>query len=195
MTAVPAVLTVGAVFQDVRAFKSDVKLNLAYLPDISSDTGLGTFPLTSIYAAVAGILTALAAMSNSKVVEQSIGIRFNLAQEPTTETGTYQLVQQHADFSFADGTMLRQRLAIPAPKDALFLTTSQDDLVVINPASSLLTALQSSITATVSVPAVTGGTLAVFTGQTRGGGTWGSQFFGGQMVQGKARRRRVLQGQ
>jgi hypothetical protein len=74
-------------------------------------------------------------------------------------------------------------LSVPAPKDGLFLTSADNNLIVVNPAATILTNFQSALT--------NSGT-GIF-GTPRGGSAF-AQFFGGQLVEGKPRRRRVLQG-
>lgn len=172
--ATPARAVVTLVIQDNRGFKARIQL-VGHDTDISSDlTPLGTHQ-----ANVAAIGTAIAAMTNAKVVSTGFGYEFDIAQEPSSETGTYQLVNQQAHLTFGDGTGLKEFLSIPAPKDSLFLTSASENLIVVNPSASILTALQSAAGAELVSPA---------------GGAWGSQFFGGQLRSQKPRRRRVLQG-
>jgi hypothetical protein len=173
MPAVPARYDWNFVAQDDRGFKALMRM-VGYLSDISSSTAV----LGALFTSVAAMGTALQAATNAKIVSTGFSFDFDLAQEPTTETGTYQLVEQKAHCTFGDGTVLREFLSIPAPKDGLFLTTSQDNLIVVNPASSLITAIQAA-----------GANLG-----TPSGSTWGQQFFGGQLRATKPRRRRVLQG-
>lgn len=173
MAAVPAIQFYDFDVQDDRGFRARVRI-LGFTTDVSTDAAL----VSGEYTIAAGIGTALQAMTNAKVVRSSFGFAYQIAQEPSTETGTYQLVQDKAVLTFGDGTILKEHLYVPAPKDALFLTTSQDNLIVVNPASSLVTGMQ---TATNTVPSPAGGTIF-------------SQFFGGQYQGKKSRRRRVLQG-
>jgi hypothetical protein len=172
--AVPARFGAKFVIQDDRGFRSNVRIN-AYLPHIDTVTT----PLDTVYTDVAAIGTALAAMTNAKVVSTGFFATFDIAQEPSSETGTYQLVEQKAALLFGDGNTLKERIEIPAPIDGLFLTTTQDNLVVVDPTAATLTAFQAAVGALFNSP--TGGVLM-------------SQFFGGQLVGGKPRRRRVLQG-
>jgi len=171
--AVPARLNGNFIVQDDRGFRARVRVT-AFDPDVSSNGNL----ISDAFTQVSTLGTALAAATNGKVVSTGFEWTFDLAQEPTTETGTYQLVQDKAILTFGDGTVLRNHLFVPAPKDAMFLTTTQDNLIVVNPASSIVTGLQSALN---NYPSA-------------GGGTLGSQFFGGQYTGKKSRRRRVLQG-
>jgi hypothetical protein len=179
MVAVPTNITLNLEFQDNRGFKSHVKAHL-FFPDITADGNL----TSAIYADSNAVIAAIAAMSNSKLVKSGFQYTQNYAQEPTSETGEYQLVAEKAHMTFGDGNGGFQTLIVPAPKDALFLTTTQDNLIVVNPSSSLVTAVQSAMA-----------TLGADGYKTPRLGIWGSQFFGGQFEGGKARRRRVLQGQ
>jgi len=173
MTAVPAQLAFDFVVQDNRGFRARVRFN-TFDADVSIDAGTAA----SWFAIAAGIGTALGNMTNAKVVSSGFGWRFDLAQEPSSETGTYQLVQDKAILNFGDGNTLKEHVFIPAPKDALFLTSSQDNLIVVDRSSSQLAALQAAFTGTTSPT----------------GGIPLSQFFGGQYKGSKSRRRRVLQG-
>ena len=173
MPAVPARTNWKFEVQDNRGFKASVSF-IGFIADLS--TAAAT--LATQQAAVAALGTALQAATNAKVVSTGFGFEFFIAQEPSTETGTYQLVNQKAHLLFGDGNGLKESVSIPAPKDGLFLTSSQDDLIVVNPASTLLTAIQTA-TANIGSPS---------------GGVYGSQFFGGQLRAQKPRRRRVLQG-
>lgn len=174
MVAVPARISGNYVVQDNRGFKALVRFN-GYIADVSA----GAATLAAYYANFAALGTALQATTNAKVVESGMSLDWAIAQQPTTETGTYELVIQKAKLNFGDGTVERSHVSIPAPKDALFLTSASDNLVVINPAAATLTALQAAINTALSSPAGPGPA---------------SQFFGGQLVEGKPRRRRVLQG-
>jgi len=171
--ATPARASLNFVVQDDRGFKALVKIR-AHIDDILTSTSvLGTFATD-----VGSVGTAVAAMTNAKVVSTGFSTEWDLAQEPSTETGTYQLVIQGAHMQFADGAGLREYITIPAPKDTLFLTSGQDNLIVVNPASSLVTGLQT----------------AASNFNTPGDGVVFAQFFGGQLREAKPRRRRVLQG-
>lgn len=169
----PARLTFKYLAQDDRGFRALMRIN-ALIGDILT----GTTTLASIGTAAASIGTAVQACTNAKIVETGFSITFDYAQEPTTETGTYQLVNQGAHLEFGDGRISKEFLTIPAPVDAMFLTTSQDNLIVVNPASSQITGLQSATSGFASI----------------GDGTVFAQFFGGQLRAQKPRRRRVLQG-
>lgn len=175
---VPAEASYDFVLQDNRGFRSAVRINGMVI-----DASASALTIAQAFAVIStsGIATALQAMSNAKIISQGFSIRYDFAQEPSTETGTYELVQQKARLNFADGAITRSFLDLPAPVDALFLTSGQDNLVVVNPASSLITNLQTA-------------TAATHAFASRGQGTIFSQFFGGQLVQGKPRRRRVIQG-
>lgn len=172
--AVPFRSTYRFVIQDNRGFKAQVVL-VGNGADISADLT----PTNTHQANVAAIGTALAAMTNAKVVSTGWGYEFDIAQEPSSETGTYQLVTEKAHCTFGDGNTLKEFASIPAPKDALFLTGGSDNLIVVNPAASILTAFQTATQAEIG---------------TASGGFWGAQFFGGQLRAVKPRRRRVLQG-
>lgn len=172
--AVPAKWGAKFVVQDDRGFRANVRIN-AYLPHIDTTTTT----LATVESDISAIGTAVQGITNAKVVSTGFFAEWDLAQEPSSETGTYQLVQQKASLLFGDGNVSRQRMLLPAPIDGLFLTTSQDNLIVVDPTAAGLAALQTAVN-------------AVFN-STSGGQTF-AQFFGGQLVQGKARRRRVLQG-
>lgn len=169
----PARLTFKYQAQDDRGFRALMRIN-ALIGDILG----GTTTLAAIGTDAANIGTALAAMTNAKIVETGFSVEFDIAQEPTTETGTYQLVNQGAHLTFGDGIISKEFLTIPAPRDNLFLTTSQDNLIVVNPAAANLVALQTA----------TAGLASPADGQVF------AQFFGGQLRSQKPRRRRVLQG-
>lgn len=171
--ATPARVDLNFVLQDNRGFKALSRI-VTFQPDISADTTT----IAGFFTSVAAVGTAVQAMSNAKVVSTGFSFDFDIAQEPSTETGTYQLVIEKAHMEFGDGNTLKEFLSIAAPKDTLFLTSGQDNLIVVNPASSLVTGLQSAMS---GFP-------------TPSGGVWGAQFFGGQLRAVKPRRRRVLQG-
>lgn len=174
MVAVPARVSADFVVQDDRGFKANVRAT-GYIPDVSADSSL----VSAVYTRIAAIGTALAACTNAKIVQSGMSWEWSIAQEPATESGTYELVIQKARLNWGDGTVLRSHTSVPAPVDALFLAASSENLIVVNPASTQLTGLQTAINAFLVSPAGEG--IA-------------SQFFGGQLVQGKPRRRRVLQG-
>lgn len=173
MAAVPANRAINLLFQDNRGFKSSARVE-SFEPDISANGNT----LASAYTEVVAAAGAVAAMSNTKLVRIGFAYEFDYAQEPSTETGSYELVIQKAKIRGGDGSGGFSFLDIPGPKDAIFLTAGQDNLIVVNPASSLITAFQASVAGLIS---------------PRGGTPW-AQFFGGQLVQGKPRRRRVVQG-
>lgn len=173
MPAVPAKLTFEYVVQDNRGFKARVNIH-GFTADISTDAAL----ISDLFTVTAALGTAVANATNGKVVSTGFAFDFDIAQEPSTETGTYQLVQDKAILTFGDGTVLKEQVYIPAPRDSLFFTTTQDNLIVVNPASSIVTGLQSAVS---SQPSPAGGIIL-------------SQFFGGQYKGSKSRRRRVRQG-
>lgn len=173
MAVVPARLAADFVVQDNRGFRARVRF-VGFDPDVSANGNL----ISGEFTVIAAIGTALQAMTNAKVVSTGFGWTFDLAQEPSSETGTYQLVQDKAILTFGDGTVLRSHGFIPAPVDAIFETSTQDNLIVVKPGTSQLNALQ---TALQQLPSPAGGAI-------------GAQFFGGQYVGKKSRRRRVLQG-
>jgi len=160
-------------FQDTRGFKAFTRVT-AYQPNLDGSAEV----LDDIYTDVNGIATATAALSNAKLVRVSFGYVYDIAQEPTSESGQYQLVTQKAHLEGGDGAGGFMSADIPAPKDTIFLATASENLTVIDPADSLITAWQATF-----------GDL----GTPRGGVPF-SQFFGGQYVGGKPRVRRVLQG-
>jgi hypothetical protein len=170
---VPANLALHFVVQDNRGFKANVKVS-AFDVDVSADG----VTVETFYGEVASVITALQAMTNAKVVKAGFGWSFDYAQEPSTETGTYELVVQKAKLLGGDGAGAFMSVEIPAPKDALFLTSADNNLIVVNPTASGITGFQTS--------------LAGFA--TARGGAPFSQFFGGQLIGAKPRRRRVLQG-
>jgi hypothetical protein len=162
------------VVQDNRGFKSTFRVH-GFKTDISTDGGT----LSVLYGLVAALGTALQAATNAKIVETGVQFDWSIAQEPSSETGTYQLVTEQAILRFGDGTVNLSRAYVPAPKDGLFLTGSSDNLIVVNPVSTELTNLQAA-----------GNALWL---TSAGSPVW-SQFFGGQLVGRKPRVRRVLQG-
>lgn len=172
--ATPSIVEFLYIAQDDRGFRSRIRL-VGYDPDIT----VGATTIVTFLANVAAVGALIGNMTNAKIVKTGAAFAFDIAQEPTTEAGTYQLVQQAAILEFGDGNTGKERLSIPAPRDNLFLSAGQDNLIVVNPAAASLTALQAGLS----------GVLLTTTG-----GSWGSQFFGGQLRQGKPRRRRVLQG-
>jgi hypothetical protein len=197
--AVPANIRISAVLQDNRGFKARVSFNL-FTSDVSGNAGsnpIGVFTVASLYQlasqATTGVTSVLQSMSNAKVVETSIQLDYSYAQEPSSETGEYQLVIQKAKLNFGDGNGGFAHLEVPAPVDSLFLTGGTDNMIVIDPTSSLITNLSTAFSRSVTQAAVsaTTQTLATLTPRL---GTWGAQFFGGQLVEGKPRVRRVLTG-
>lgn len=193
--AVPADASIIGTFQDIQGFKSQVRIDV-FLPDITGGTYWGNTTLASINASAltgaASVLGRLASMSNAKLVETSFTLHAHYAQEPTTESGQYRLTRQKAKLEFGDGSGGFAFISVPAPADALFLTSGQDNLIVVNPAATLLTNLQAAIAATADQGAVADQNYGGYV--TPRGGIYGSQFFGGQLIQAKAPRRRVRQG-
>lgn len=173
MPAIPARVTLNFIAQDDRGFRARIKI-LSFIPDIS----VAAEQLHTAASQAGAVGTALQAATNAKIVSTGFGYDFDIAQEPSSETGTYQLVNQGAHLTFGDGTVLKEFLTIPAPVDSMFLTTTQDNLIVVDPTSTAITGLQ---TALAPFPSPAGG--VVF-----------SQFFGGQLRAQKPRRRRVTQG-
>lgn len=175
MAAVPTNVLINLEFQDNRGFRSNTRVNM-FRPDLSTDATVNS----AYFSAVSAVAAAVAAMSNAKLIRVGYGFDFDYAQEPASEVGEYQLVQEKARLDGGDGNGGFQHISVPAPADALFLTTSQDNLIVVNPTSALVTAFQASLAA------------GLF--KTPRLGQPFSQFFGGQYISGKPRRRRVLQG-
>jgi hypothetical protein len=171
--ATPALWTFNFVAQDNRGFRARIRIP-AFVGDITVDAT----KVQDVAAHAASVGTALAAMTNAKIVRTGFAFDFDIAQEPASETGQYQLVQDKAILTFGDGTVLKEHVFIPAPADVIFLTTSQDNLIVVDPGTSQLAALQSAFSTT---PSPAGGIVL-------------SQFFGGQYRGGRSRRRRVTQG-
>lgn len=178
MVAVPGNLKVTMEFQDNRGYRAITIAN-TFIADLTGAGAAGA-TLADIWAATAAFSAAVAAASNSKLVRVGWGLDADYAQEPTSETGVYELVTQKARLDFGDGAGGFMHMSVPAPKDALFLTSADNNLIVVNPAAGILTAIQAAGAGLVGAPPR--------------GGTWGAQFFGGQLVQGKPRIRRVLQG-
>src|SRR5215469_1025772 len=164
--------------QDNRGFRSRVRISM-FEPDI--DASVST--LGDIAGGAEAVGTVLQAMYNAKVVRSGFAFNFDYAQEPSTETGTYELVMQKARLQGGDGNGGFMSLEVPAPKDALFLTSADSNLIVVNPAATILTNFQA---------ALNNANSGIF--PTARGGSSFAQFFGGQLVEGKPRRRRVLQG-
>ena len=175
MTAVPTDASVVMEFQDDRGFRALSRMDGFFDPDISVNGST----LDGNWAQVNAVATAVAAMSNAKMVGVSWVLRFDIAQEPTTETGQYQLVTQKARLQGGTGNGHYNSISIPAPKDAVFLTSGQDNLIVVDPSLSFITNLQSAAAGYLTSP---------------DGGHPFQLFFGGQYEGGKPRRRRVLQG-
>lgn len=178
MVAVPANVSYDFEFQDNRGFRALLRVN-AFDADISADAAT----VGDVYTGTAAIGTALQAMSNAKIVRTSVSYAFDIAQEPSSETGTYELVTQKAHLEGGDGNGGFMAASVPAPKDALFLTSADNNLIVVNPAASILTAFQSALTHT---------NPGIY--PTPRGGSSFALFFGGQLREAKPRRRRVLQG-
>jgi hypothetical protein len=176
--ATPANVTFQYEIQDNRGFRSNMSINM-FEPDIDASVTV----LGDIATGVEAVGTVVQALTNAKVVKSGFTMSFDYAQEPSSETGVYELVIQKARLQGGDGAGGFMSLSVPAPKDGLFLTSADNNLIVVNPAATLLTNFQSALT--------NSGT-GIF-GTPRGGSAF-AQFFGGQLVEGKPRRRRVLQG-
>lgn len=175
----PANVSLIMEFQDNRGFRATVRIPSLFSADITS-TGV---VLDDIWSASNAVFAAVQAMSNAKLIKAGWQFDALYAQEPSSETGVYQLVIDKAKLNGGDGNGGFQHIEIPAPKDALFETTTQDNLIVVNPGAGILTTFQGTLNH------ATAGMFA-----TPRGGSAFAQFFGGQLVQGKPRRRRVLQG-
>jgi hypothetical protein len=174
MVAVPATINFVYEVQDVEGFKALLRV-VTWDPDVSADA----LTVGDIYTAGAALGTAVQGMTNAKVVRSSFSYIYDIAQEPSSETGQYRLVTQKAHLTGGDGMGTYMSVSVPAPKDSLFLTTSEDNLIVVNPASTALTAFQTACAGLPTTP--------------RGGEPF-AQFFGGQLRGVKPRVRRVLQG-
>lgn len=197
--AVPANITLTLTFQDNRGFKSQTRVSL-FANDISTGGSFAGTTVASLFNLVTdptnGVAQAIAAMSNAKLVKIDIAFGYDYAQEPASETGTYQLVIQKAKLRLGDGNGGFNSIEIPAPKDALFLSSGTDNLIVVDPTSSLIgggSGLQAAFTHSYTQGALGAGTVSWVT-QTPRGGTFASLFNGGELIQGKPRRRRVVQG-
>lgn len=175
MPAVPATSFLVVEIQDNRGFRSTVRVE-GFDADVSTDTSVVG---ADVWANWDPVVAAIQAMTNAKVIGASFGWRYDIAQEPSSETGEYQLVIQKAHLQGGDGAGAFMSISVPAPKDALFLTHGQDNLIVVDPAATILTNFQSAC-----------GTAAA----TARGGHPFSQFFGGQLRAARPRRRRVTQG-
>jgi len=176
--ATPANITYQYEIQDNRGFRSNASVTM-FDPDLDGST----ITLGDIAAGAAAVGTVVQAMTNAKVVKSGFTFSFDYAQEPSSETGVYELVLQKARLQGGDGAGGFMSISIPAPKDALFLTSADNNLIVVNPTATILTNFQAAL--------VNSGT-GIF--PTARGGSAFAQFFGGQLVEGKPRRRRVLQG-
>lgn len=176
--ATPANVSYDFEIQDNRGFRSTLSFN-AFSVDIDTEAAA----VSDLAAATEALGTAVQALTNAKVVRTGFSMNFDYAQEPSSETGVYELVIQKARLQGGDGAGGFMTASIPAPKDALFLTSADNNLIVVNPAAGILTALQAALVHT---------TPGMF--PTPRGGSVFAQFFGGQLVEGKPRRRRVLQG-
>ena len=161
-------------FQDNRGFRANAVVN-GFVPDITA----GTTTLDAVFLESLATAGAVAALSNAKLIRAGFAFDYDYAQEPATESGVYELVQQKARLQGGDGNGGFMSLSVPAPKDAIFLTSADNNLIVVNPAAGLITT---------NLPIIAAGV-----GTARGGAPF-AQFFGGQLVEGKPRRRRVLQG-
>ena len=171
--ATPANFSINLTFQDIQGFKALARFN-AFLPDVESTGEI----LDDIWTNVHTVASAAAAMSNAKLVKIEFGYSADWAQEPTSESGQYRLVIQKARLEGGDGAGGFMSVQIPAPQDTIFLSSTQDNLIVVDPADSLVVALQTALTA-LTTP--------------RGGHPF-QQFFGGQLQNDNPRVRRVKQG-
>lgn len=162
--------------QDNRGFRALTEFN-GFSPDISTDTSV----IGTMFGFIDAVRIAVAAASNAKVIRLGWGFDCEYAQEPSTEAGAYQLVTQKARLQGGDGNGGFMAASIPAPKDGLFLTMASEKLIVVDPASSLVTNLQGALDGAGIFP-------------TPRGGQPFAQFFGGQLTEAKPRVRRVLQG-
>ena len=179
--------------QDITGQRARLQFNVEDTPDyqVAPDTffqqTLGT-AMQNVYSkgAVADVVTAVAALTNAKVVRAGLLITADWASEPTSESGKNIYVQTKASLNFIDGFGGKNRVLIPAPVDGLFLAGVGMQNVV-NPALSL--AGGGGIIGALQTALVRGTPL------TANGGSYGAQFEGGQLIQGKAPRRRRIQGQ
>jgi len=132
------------------------------------------------------VAAAVAAKSAAKLIRFGWQYDTNYAQEPSPDTVVYPLVRQKARLEFGDNLGGFQSLSIPAPISTLFESTTQDNLIVVNPAS--VATIQSTAQALL--------TSAGY-GSPRGvpsTATGYAGFYGGQLVNSKPPVRRVLQG-
>jgi hypothetical protein len=179
--------------EDIAGQHSLITINAEYCPDAvgASDTffllevgtALGFVYNSSNAPVLAG---AIQALTNAKVVRAGFAAMADFASEPSSESGKQQFVQSKAKLHFLDGKGYQNAISIPAPVDALFLT-GVGMQTVVNPALSLaggggiIGALQTAV--------------ANSGAKTPSGGVWGTQFQGGELVIGKAPKRRRIQGQ
>lgn len=185
MTAVPVEATALVEIEDQQGQRANVKVNFGFTPDIITDAGTyWNLTVSSGFAAVfnpnAGndIVRKIAAVTNAKVVRVGLILTADWATEPTGETGSHKYVQEKARTFWKDGRGLQSMLAIPAPIDGIFLT-GVGMQTVVDPTNAAVLAIATAVQAAGA--------------NTRGGGTWGSQFFGGQLSTGKPPRRRRIQ--
>jgi hypothetical protein len=185
MTATPIDIWINIETQDQAGFRANSRLNVGYLPDGTISTAVVGDLINEVFAnGASSVAGAFAAMTNAKVVRVSIGFDMDWATEPTGESGSYKYVITKARALYEDGKGEKEVLSIPAPKDSLFLTGTG--------MQTTLDPTNTSLVGSTSLPHYVG-LYGPWT--TARGGTWGAQFFGGQLVNGKPRRRRVNQGQ
>jgi hypothetical protein len=175
-------------FEDQQGQRALVRINFGFTPDILTDAGAwyannasGLFAKVFDPAAGTDITRTVAAMSNAKVVRVGLLFTSDWSVEPTGEAGLHKYVQEKARLTFRDGSGGVEHLSIPAPIDGLFLT-GVGMQTVVDPALAVAGVIKNLMTAVA-------GTAAL----TPRGGTWGSQFFGGQLATGKPPRRRRIQ--
>jgi hypothetical protein len=175
--ATPSEISVNAVMQDTNGYKSLVVVRFPWL-DLSINNG-PTDVLFSLYGPAQTYFSALQALSNAKIVEESYVMTFNKAQRPTNSPALYPNVNQRALGRFGNSTGLTAHVSVPAPVAGMFVSSPPDAGLVINPTGTNVPAW---IAAVEALTAVTTGTALL------------NEFNGGQLVGGKPRRRRVVLG-
>jgi hypothetical protein len=176
--ATPTNVTFQYEVQDNRGFRSNMSISM-----FDADIDANVTALQDIATGVEAVGALLQLVTNAKIIKSGFTMAFDYAQEPSSETGVYELVIQKARLQGGDGAGGFMSLSVPAPKDALFLTSADNNLIVVNPGATILTNLQAGLATS---------NTGLF--PTPRGGAPFNQFFGGQLVEGKPRRRRVLQG-
>lgn len=176
--ATPANVDYVYEIQDNRGFRALVRFSM-FTPDMDTDATV----VSDVATGVEAVGTTLAACTNAKIVKMGVVYGLNYAQQPSSETGVYQLVVEKARLEGGDGNGGFMSASIPAPKDALLLSSADNNLVVVDPAAGILTNLRNALahSNTGLYPTARGGNVF-------------AQFYGGQLVEAKPRRRRVLQG-